>query len=638
MMSAGIAAHALSLSHGLAAAFLSIAVFYCAGLLLLPQRWWGAVRWPDSLILGFGLYAVLCWVATSSRNVPLYYVILLFTAVLWALMSLRFRRLQAMLGAPLRNTGLRRWAIEFSLLYVFAYVMASPAPGAVLTMAPEGGLDLVTYARYAQRLLAFGTADIDLSSFDFWRNPAGVYLLAWHSLPFVAEPLDAAIPALLMLTALFGVMAGDASRSAFGLSREGSLAVAALAVSAPMFRWTLAVYGLGELLAAMSVMYLAGAAIDAVMTRRVTAPLLAGITAACALLYLASPATMQRPDAIAVGIAEVARYFSPLAVFGLPSQPPMQGAPAHARAAAIVLLPFVPMFWSAAVYTIRKSAFLERVAVSPVDSALARALILYVGAAVVIGNVTVHALASPPRERWPVAWRALAQAGRMPFRSVTLKVAGEPNGVPAALAMYYMPGRKAQVIGRGPSPDELVFDSVSRQEPMFIQNFGCEGVGHADTVSARGVGCLLMAPPSMASGTSYPFNRTFLFMRFDRMTPREPGGRWNTQPTLNLTLTADPQRVGLDRDMFLNLLVDPFLAADAKPLRLIVRWGRERRGEIAVRQRQWLSLPVGSNDWSGNRVWTVPIAIDFPDRRTILFQEVALTESPRGTLAEPALP
>ena len=39
---------------------------------------------------------------------------------------------------------------------------------------------------------------------------------------------------------------------------------------------------------------------------------------------------------------------------------------------------------------------------------------------------------------------------------------------------------------------------------------------------------------------------------------------------------------------------------------------------------------VGSNDWSGNRLWTLPVSIDFPDGRTILFHEIALTESPRG--------
>ena len=40
--------------------------------------------------------------------------------------------------------------------------------------------------------------------------------------------------------------------------------------------------------------------------------------------------------------------------------------------------------------------------------------------------------------------------------------------------------------------------------------------------------------------------------------------------------------------------------------------------------------PVRSGDWHGNRLWKLPIAIDFPDGRTILFQEIALTESPRG--------
>ena len=50
--------------------------------------------------------------------------------------------------------------------------------------------------------------------------------------------------------------------------------------------------------------------------------------------------------------------------------------------------------------------------------------------------------------------------------------------------------------------------------------------------------------------------------------------------------------------------------------------------------RQWFSLPVGSDDWTGNRLWTVPVAIDFPDGSKILFQETALTESPRGRLAD----
>jgi hypothetical protein len=118
------------------------------------------------------------------------------------------------------------------------------------------------------------------------------------------------------------------------------------------------------------------------------------------------------------------------------------------------------------------------------------------------------------------------------------------------------------------------------------------------------------------------------------MSARDPGGRWNARSSITLRLTADPQRARLDRDMFINFLVDPFLPAGAKPHRLVLQWGTERRGEVVVSERQWFSLPIGSNDWSGNRLWSIRVAIDFPDGRAILFHEVALTESPRGHVAE----
>jgi hypothetical protein len=637
MMSAWLIAHAANLAHGLAAALFSIIAFYIAGLLLFPRRWSAALRWPDSILTGLAFYAALCWVGTTSRHIPLYYVALVFAGSLWALIALRFRWLQTTFAAAQSN-NLRRWVGEFCILYGFAYALASPAPGALLTLPQDGALNLVTYARYAKQLLASGTADIQFSSFDYWKSPAGAYLLAWHSLPFVGDPLDAAVPALVMLTALFGMTAAEISRCAWRLSRGASMAVGVIAVCAPMCRWALTSYAPDALLAATCVMYLAGVAAAAVVARRARLEFVVKMLAGCVLLYLSARGVIKDPGGVVAGLAEAARYFSPLAVFGLPGRTAVDYRPAHLGSAAIVLLPFVPMIWSALIVAIRQSSWLDRIAVSAADRTLARAFVVYIGAGVVIGNVTVHAFASPVRERWPAAWRQLSQGGRVPFRSLTLKVGDEPGGVATALAMYYLPARKAEVIGRGVSLGALVFDNVSRQEPMFIQNFGCEGVGHGDTVSARGVGCLLMAPPTMVEGAAYPFNRTFLFVRFDRMTARETGGRWNTAPTLNLVLNADPQRVRLDREMFVNFLVNPFLAVDAEPFRLSVRWGKDRHGVIAVRERQWLSLPVASNDWSGNRIWAVPVAIAFPDGRTILFQEVALTESPRGALPQPLAP
>lgn len=489
-------------------------------------------------------------------------------------------------------------------------------------------------SRYAKHLLTFGTANVDLATFGYLHSPASAYLLAWHSLLYLGDPLDAAMPLILTLAALFGTTVIELVRSMFGLSWRAGMAVAAIAVCAPMFRWTLATYSLGELLSATSVLYLAGAFGRAAAAKSIDGSRIFGIVAGGALLFFSAWPAAGSLTRIVLGVVEVGRHSSPLALFGLPSGTPLAAStPDFLASAALVVLPLVPLVWATAAWALHRPLAFDRIGISAVDRRLASALVVYVAAAVILGNVAVQAVRRPMPVHWPGAWRELNQMGRMAFRTFTLKVADQPGGLSTALAMYYMPGRKAHVIGRGVSLDELPFETISKQEPMFIQNFGCQGVGHGDTVSAPGVGCLLMAPPSMTVGTSYRLNRTNLFVDFDPIASRDPGGRWNTQSTLNLQLMVDPQRAGLDREMYINLLVDPFLPAGIEPLRLAVRWGKERRGEVMIAERLWFSLPVGSNDWNGNRLWTVPAAIDFPDGRTILFQEVALTESPRGQVA-----
>jgi hypothetical protein len=628
-----VIAHLIGLAHGLAAAFISIASFYVAGLLLLPRRWQSSISWPDNIIFGLSLYVVLCWVATSSRHIPVIYVIVVFGAAVWCLAAVRFRWLQATYGALHKNPETRTALAGFSLLYIFAYALVRPPAGAaLLTLPSDGALDLVTYARYAKHLMAFGTANVDLATFGYLHSPASTFLLAWHSLLFLGDPLDAAMPLLFMLAALFGAIAVEVARSSFGLSWRVAMAIAAVAVCAPMFRWTLAAYSLGELLSATSVLYLVGVVARAAATRSLVGVNIFGVATGGTLFFFSAWSTVGSLSNIARGAVEAARHLSPLAFLGLPSGiPRVAQAPDSLAPAALVVLPLVPLVWAAAAWAFRHYPALGRIGTSAVDRQLAGALVIYFAAAVIVGNVAVQAVRGPMPVRWPGAWRELNQIGRMPFRAFTLRVSDQPNGLSTALAMYYMPGRKAHVIGRDVSLDKLPFESVSRQQPMFIQSFGCQGVGHGDTVSAPGVGCLLLAPPSMTVGTSYPFNRTFLFLDFDRMTAREPGGRWNTQSTLNLRLTADPQRARLDREMHLNFLVNTFRM---EPLQLLVRWGKGRRGMVLVGERQWFSLPVGSNDWNGNRLWTAPVTIEFPEGRTILFHEVALTESPRGKVAE----
>ena len=363
-------AHLLSLTHGIAAALTSLAAFYVTGLLLLPRRWHSSIRWPDSIVLGLTLYVLLCWVATSSRHIPVMYVMLLFGAAVWGLAAVRFRWLQTTLASPRTNPEIRAWLFAFTVLYVFAYLLVRPPAGsAVLTLPPDGALDLVTYARYARQLLAFGTANVDLASFGYLHSPASAYLLAWHSVLFLGDPLDAAMPLLFMLAALFGMMAVELARSVFGLSWRAAMVVAAIAVCAPMFRWTLATYSLGELLSATAVLYLAGVIGSAASTRSLDVPRILGIGIGGTLLFFSAWSAAGSLGSIARGVVEVGRHFSPLALFGFPGgTPSAAGAPGLLPGAALVVLPFVPFVWAAAAWALRQSPALQRIGTSDVGS------------------------------------------------------------------------------------------------------------------------------------------------------------------------------------------------------------------------------------------------------------------------------
>ena len=132
----------------------------------------------------------------------------------------------------------------------------------------------------------------------------------------------------------------------------------------------------------------------------------------------------------------------------------------------------------------------------------------------------------------------------------------------------------------------------------------------------------------------YPFNRTFLAVDFGNMSEREAGGRWSTGTTLRLRLFADPERTPVARPLHVNLLLNPFLPPGVGPQRLVFAWGANKKGTIAVGESGWISIPVSSEDWTGNRVWALPIAIDFPDRRTILFDALSISEIARGPLVK----
>ena len=406
----------------------------------------------------------------------------MFGATLWGLIAFRFAWLQSKLAALHKNQEMREWLATFSHHLCSCVLLVRPPAGtAVLALPPNGALDLLTYARYAKELLIFGTADVDFATFEYLRSPASAFLLAWHSLFYLGDPLDAAVPALIMVAALAGTVTVRLVGSLFGLSWRAAMAVAAITVCAPMFRWALTTYSLGELLSATSVLYLIGVVCSAVAARSLSASILLGIGAGGTLLFFSARSAVGSPGTVVRGLVEAVHRFSLLAFVGLPDGLPQGGSGRRAS------------FGCACGHTVRSLCMgrgnvgLSPVASTRVDQRICRSQ---------AGERSRHLYGSRRHHR------ERRTAGRLSLQAATLagRMAPVESDWQIAVPDFYAEGRrrtwwvidrprdvlhtgsKAHVIGRGVANDRLPFENVSRQQPMFIQNFGCEGVGHGDTV------------------------------------------------------------------------------------------------------------------------------------------------------------
>ena len=274
----------------------------------------------------------------------------------------------------------------------------------------------------------------------------------------------------------------------------------------------------------------------------------------------------------------------------------------------------------------------SRYLAAPVDRKLLTALPVLIAVALIGGNITAHAALDPKLRRVRGLYRGIAEVNALSeFREITVSMNDEHDPLPTWLALYYLPDKRVHVVSSQFRPSEpLSFDLVSRHRPLLLHNASCEGVGHEDTMWIRDVGCLLFSPPSLDLDVTYPFNRTFLFLNYEGLTGRQPEGRWNRRANIPFALVADPQRAELDKTAYLNLLVTPSPAENADAVAVKFTWGAKKHGVATLHEKGWISLPVDTSDWAGNRLWELPLSIDFPDRRTVLFHELSVTTEPRG--------
>jgi hypothetical protein len=283
--------------------------------------------------------------------------------------------------------------------------------------------------------------------------------------------------------------------------------------------------------------------------------------------------------------------------------------------ASYSVLPLSFVVFAGGLHLWQESAVLARITRTAAGRHLVTAFMAAAAIAMVGGNLAAHASSDPPLLRFTGAFRRLALVDAMPsFREMSIQMVDDPADYPTRLALYYLPSKRVHVVSAVYRPNvPLALDRTSRQRPHFIQGYGCEGVGHDDTMTVPGLGCLLLAPPSLAVDTVYPFSLSFLFVEPGRMGDREPEGRWNVDSTVLLNLTADPRRVGVAGNLHVNLHVRPYLTADTPRQRAAFSWGVARRAEATLTGREWISLPVQAADWTGDRLWTLSLAIDLPD-------------------------
>jgi hypothetical protein len=676
--------HLLSLVHGIGASLACGLVLYVAGLIVIRRRWEPLLQSPTLALIGAAAYVLLCWIAVSARGIALVQVIAAFCGGVAVLSLLRARWVSSIVKDRGRMRAAVRAAIAFSLFYIVAYVMTIP-PASNISLPPAwtGDLDLLTYAQYARHLFLSGSTHLPSASFDYRESPAVTFLLAFLSVGYAQDPLRAAMPLLFSLVALTALAVVQTARSVFGLSMPVALAVVSIFLTGPLLRYVSAAYLVGWLAAFPLLMYLLWAVRNIRPNRFVDASAITAFTCVYTLLFFLHPSLVfaailihaiafvmgrhgrvealrypwreaaQHAIAASIPIVLLAVVFadrvrwgitdsrslrtafavshlSPLAWMGWPGRIPAR-LDAELPAGVVVLFLSALTLMLIARWLVRFTA-IDRLARAGSDRRLALAFLAYAAIGLVAANIAVHAVEDRRLTRMPGYWRAIEQLRDRPFAELTFRIDYDPRGLLAAVARYYLPDKTIHVLAHGVRTRDLPFETVSRQRPLLIQGFGCEGVGHRDVVAIDRVGCVLLAPPTLEVAERYPFNRTTLAIEYDGMGERDPGGRWTTNRTLSLRVTIDPERTRVDRTLYVNILVNPFLPAGDKPPRLVLAWGSGSRGDVFPARESWFSIPVATGDWSGNRLWTVRMRADFPERRRVLFRDLSLTDHPLGAL------
>jgi hypothetical protein len=770
--------HLWGMLHGIAGALACFALLHVCGLALTSRdrdRSMTLGRDGYPVVLAAAVLVLVCWFGIG-RDIRLPALLSGFCAFAMLAVAVRFRRVWGELK-ELAADGwtVLRWVLVFAGLYALSYVFFMPSvTGEFLPLATIYNLDVHWYLAHTRYLFTLGPSNVagfSFLGFPYLQTPAVFYLFGLFSTLFGAEPLQASMPMQFACSALLGVIVVRLLERVFGVSRRAALAVAAVVLSGPFFRYVAGNYYLSTMLATPVLMHLLWTTVSERAERHVPDPgLVTRFGAHYVLLLFLYPVLLFAGVALQAGV---------VALVGLASVQVNLGdrrirAAALRRAArtigamllaagAIVLLLRARVLWSlemslilsqkdvagwpldlvsivnllgfpwlqatritgpvgrvlgvalllavagglAALYfwRYRRGTTVEERAVAGLAATMFGAYAVYfvklgpsyqqwkfasyftlpwsfvvfaaavrawrgsapeagvasssrgrhlpglaggaAAAALVAANLLMHGGLEPQLRQWPGSLRNMAAIDALPgFRE--LDVDFDNHGA-TMLAAYFIRQKTVHMASVSYYPGAYVApERISRERPYLKGDFGCEGVGHDDTMTIDGVGCLLFAPPTVVFDTPFPFGRTYLPVTLKGLDRREDWGRWNRQGDVEVTFSADTGRMAVDRDAFLNLQLAPRLRPGLAGQRLVLAWGGDRRAETLLAERAWISLPVRREDWrGGSRLVGLTLRVTLPDAgpeagaadgrpRAVQFEDASFTFVPRGRVVASA--
>jgi hypothetical protein len=270
--------HLIQIATGIGAAAACLLFLHLLGLLLIPQRHSSHyLNTPRAAFVGAAV--TILWCSYGLRlEVPL--PKLLFAEICVMLILLVLRR--AFLFDLLANaTTIRRlleafglFALFFTLSYCF---LMPPASSEYLPIVTRGNNDIFNYINCTRFLQFLGQSNLanylfrvpfggtDVGVYD--QVPAVYYILFGISAFFGSEPMRAAMPTIFCAVALVGCAVTWLTKIAFDLPKPVCIAVAALVVSGPFFRYNVGQYFLAQIFGTAVVLLMLGETARILTTR-----------------------------------------------------------------------------------------------------------------------------------------------------------------------------------------------------------------------------------------------------------------------------------------------------------------------------------------------------------------------------------